>query len=128
MRRVPLSIAVLLLLPFAVIAAAVSVGRPAPPPAPWSPARPAAASPASEPSSVLDTHLLVTWYGNPWSERMGILGRLEGRALAEGLKKQAAAYAAVTDKKVISAYELVAIVAQPLPGRDGRYAVAKAVR
>ena len=52
---------------------------------------------------------------------MGILGRLEGRALADGLRKQAAAYAAVTKKKVIPAYELVAIVAQPLPGRDGGY-------
>jgi hypothetical protein len=52
---------------------------------------------------------------------MGILGRLEGSALAEGLRRQAAAYAAVTRKSVIPAYELVAVVAQPEPGRDGRY-------
>lgn len=52
---------------------------------------------------------------------MGILGRLDGSALAEGLRRQADAYAAVTHKPVISAYELVAIVAQPQPGRDGRY-------
>ena len=71
--------------------------------------------------SVLEKNLLVTWYGNPWSKRMGILGRLEGNALAEGLKRQAAGYAAATRKAVLPAYELVAIVAQPLPGRDGRY-------
>ena len=63
----------------------------------------------------------MTWYGNPWSERMGILGRMEGEARAEGLKKQAAAYAAVTKKHVVPAYELVTIVGQPQPGADGRY-------
>lgn len=52
---------------------------------------------------------------------MGILGRLEDKALADGLKKQAAAYAAATQKHVIPAYELVTIIGQPQPGRDGRY-------
>jgi hypothetical protein len=121
MRRVPLSIAVLLVVPFAVIAAAFSAGGPTPPPIPSSPTKQAVAPPTSQPQSVLDTHLLVTWYGNPWSGRMGILGRLDGTALAEGLKRQAEGYAAVAHKPVISAYELVAIVAQPEPGRDGRY-------
>jgi hypothetical protein len=121
MRRVPLSIAVLLLLPFGVLGAAVSVVMPAAPPIPWSPPRPDVVSPARQPTSVLDTHLLVTWYGNPWVGRMGILGRLDGKALAEGLRRQAAAYAAVTHKPVIPAYELVAVIAQAEPGRDGRY-------
>jgi hypothetical protein len=121
MRRLPLSIAVLLLLPFAVFAAAFSVAVSTSPPIPWSPARSAAVSPARHPSSVLDTNLLVTWYGNPWVGRMGILGRLDGKALADGLRQQAAAYAAVSDKGVIPAYELVAVIAQPHPGRDGRY-------
>ena len=52
---------------------------------------------------------------------MGILGSLDGTALAEGLRRQAAAYAAVTHKGVIPAYELVAVIAQAEPGRDGRY-------
>ncbi len=120
MRRVPVSIAVLLLVPFTVIVAAVSVIMPVPAPAPFSAAKLAVVSPRQQ-SSVLDKHLLLTWYGNPWSERMGILGRLKGPALADGLKQQAAAYAAVTHKKVMPAYELVAVVAQPEPGRDGRY-------
>jgi hypothetical protein len=73
------------------------------------------------PSSILDTHLLVAWYGNPWTGRMGILGRMSGTALADGLKRQAAAYAAVTHKRVLPAYELIAVVAQGQPGKDGRY-------
>lgn len=83
--------------------------RPAPPPA------------IAHPRAVLDTSLLVAWYGNPWNGRMGILGRLNGVALADGLKRQAAEYSKVTQKKVLPAYELIAIVAQAQPGRDGKY-------
>lgn len=70
---------------------------------------------------VLDDNLLVTWYGNPWSNRMGILGERKGADLANGLKEQAAAYQKVTSKKVIPAYHLVAVVAQAAPGADGKY-------
>ena len=70
---------------------------------------------------MLDDHVLVAWYGNPWTGRMGILGRLAGAALRDGLKRQAAAYAALTRKKVLPAYELVAVVAQASPGADGLY-------
>jgi hypothetical protein len=121
MRRIPLSIAVLALVSVTVIAAASAGTSVAPPPAPRLPATPEVQPPIADTPSVLSQSLLVTWYGNPWSERMGILGRLEGDALVEGLKKQAAAYAAVTDKRVIPAYELVTIIGQPQPGRDGRY-------
>lgn len=71
--------------------------------------------------AVLEDSIVVAWYGNPWSGRMGILGRLQGEALAKGLRQQAEEYAKVTKKKVIPAYELIAVVAQPQPGRDGRY-------
>jgi hypothetical protein len=121
MRRVLLSVTVLALLSFTVIAAAASGAAPSPPPAPRLPVKEVAPNHSGDQSSFLDTNLLVTWYGNPWSERMGILGRLEDKALAEGLKKQAAAYAAATKKHVIPAYELVSIIGQPQPGRDGRY-------
>src|SRR6476659_3535889 len=120
MRRVSLSVAAVLLLSLTVIAAGTSTTWPAPPPVPHLPGQaPAALQRASE--SFLDNHILVTWYGNPWSERMGILGRLEDKALADGLKKQADAYAASTHKRVVPAYELVTIIGQPQPGRDGRY-------
>jgi hypothetical protein len=121
MRVARLSIVVLALLPLAALGAVPSVTLPAPPAAPRAFGRSHAPAPTRDASRILDTHLLVTWYGNPWSERMGILGRLDGEALAAGLKKQAAAYAAVTSKSVLPAYELVAIVGQPQPGRDGRY-------
>jgi hypothetical protein len=121
MHRAFSSIAILALLSITVIAAAASGTRPAPPPAPRPALYQVASTHTVDQSPFLDSHLLVTWYGNPWSERMGILGRLEDKALAEGLKKQAAAYAAATQKKVIPAYELVTIIGQPQPGSDGRY-------
>jgi hypothetical protein len=121
MRRAPLSIVMLLVLPLGVFAAAANVMLPAPPAAPKPFARPEAPSPTRQVGSILETNLLVTWYGNPWSGRMGILGRLESHALSDGLKRQAAAYASVTQKRIMPAYELVAIVAQSQPGRDGRY-------
>jgi hypothetical protein len=91
------------------------------PPLPKPPARRSMASPAHRPASVLDNHLLVSWYGSPWTGRMGVLGRWHGQELADGLKKQAAAYAKVSNKQVLPAYELIATVAQPLPGPDGMY-------
>src|SRR5512138_554810 len=59
-------------------------------PAPHDPvAQPAA---IARPAAILEDSLLVTWYGNPWNGRMGILGRLQGGALAEGLRQQASEY------------------------------------
>src|SRR4029079_18281803 len=120
MRRVALSVAALVLLSVTVIATAASGTSGSPPPPPALPS-PGTHTGAVDSSSLLEKSLLVTWYGNPWSGRMGILGRLDDAALVEGLKKQAAAYAAVTDKRVIPAYELVAIIGQPQPGADGGY-------
>jgi hypothetical protein len=71
------------------------------------------------PESVLESNLLVTWYGNPRTDKMGILGEFEDDALAEGLNKQAKAFQGLTWKRVQPAYELVAVVAQDRPGPDG---------
>ena len=49
---------------------------------------------------------------------MGVLGRHRGRELAAGLRKQAEHYAGLTNKKIIAAYHLVAVIAQPTAGRD----------
>src|SRR3954471_6699935 len=105
MRRVPLLVAALLLLSLTVIAAGTSTTWPSPPPVPQSARRDAAATPRHT-ESFLDSHVLVTWYGNPWSERMGILGRLEDKALADGLKKQAGGGGAGPHKKGIPAHQL----------------------
>ena len=90
-----------------------------------SPARPSrevrVTTPALRHASVLDKHLLVAWYGNPWTGRMGILGRLSGDALRDGLRRQSRAFASLSDKAVLPAYELIAVVAQPRPGADGMY-------
>lgn len=85
----------------------------------------AGASPATSGTdpgaSLLQSHLLVTYYGNPHSAAMGVLGRLSGEARADALARQAAAYAALTVKRVLPAYHLVAVVAQPHAGKDGRW-------
>src|SRR4051812_29906949 len=62
-RPLRLSIAVLVVLPLAVLAAG-SGTMPTPPPAPLL-VKPATVAPIRQPSSVLDGNLLVTWYGNP---------------------------------------------------------------
>ena len=121
MRSFRLSIVVLALVPLAALAATQSGTGPTPPEAPRRFGELSLPARTHDSLRILDTHLLVTWYGNPWSERMGILGRLNGDALAAGLKRQADAYAAVTSKRVMPAYELVAVIGQPDPGRDGRY-------
>ena len=71
--------------------------------------------------SLLDTNLLVTWYGNPHSSAMGVLGRQTGKARVAALQRQAGVYAGLTDKCVLPAYHLVAVIAQPAPGRDGKW-------
>jgi hypothetical protein len=71
--------------------------------------------------SVLDRHLLVTWYGNPHSRQMGVLGQAGGAERASRLRQQAAAYASLTSKQVLPAYHLVAIVAQATAGVDGQW-------
>jgi hypothetical protein len=73
------------------------------------------------PENVLDSHLLVTWYGNPHTARMGILGAHQGPERAAALREQAAAYEPLTDRRVLMAYHLVAVIAQAQPGSDGLY-------
>lgn len=69
----------------------------------------------------LQSNLLVTWYGNPHSRGMGILGELSGAARAAGLRQQVEAYEKLTPKRITGAYHLVAAVAQPLPQKDGTF-------
>ena len=71
--------------------------------------------------SFLDTHLLVTWYGNPHSAGMGVLGQRLGTERAGALRRQAAAYQLLTSKDVVAAYHLVAVVAQRTAGADQKW-------
>jgi hypothetical protein len=71
--------------------------------------------------SLLDDALLITWYGNPHVARMGALGQATGEARARALREQMDEYAPLTNRTIVGAYHLVAVVAQPDPGADGMY-------
>lgn len=65
---------------------------------------------------------LVTFYGHPFSEQMGILGQFEPQEMVTKLKEQARAYTeADPGRPAICGIELIASVAQPEPGSDGLY-------
>jgi hypothetical protein len=82
----------------------------------------AATSGAGSPQgSLLEDGVLVTWYGNPHTAAMGVLGQAEGNERATALRVQAARYETVTTRQVHAAYHLVATVAQPHPGADGMW-------
>lgn len=72
-------------------------------------------------ASVLDSYLLVTWYGNPRTGLMGVLGQHDGAERSAGLRAQAAEYTTVTTKKILAAYEVVAVVAQCTAGNDAKW-------
>lgn len=65
---------------------------------------------------------LVTYYGHPFSEEMGILGQFEPEAMISELKAQTREYTkADPDRPAMCGVELIASVAQPDPGPDGLY-------
>jgi hypothetical protein len=76
---------------------------------------------ADGPRSLLHDHVLVTFYGNPHTGRMGVLGLSTGETRAHALRRQAAAYAPLTTKRILPAYHLVAVIAQPHPGADNKW-------
>lgn len=87
--------------------------------------------PTSEAAAVaaapLDTALLpeyriVAYYGHPHDPNMGIVGEVPKEELAKQVKTLAADYAAADPSRpVIPAFELIATVAQRVPGSDGAY-------
>ncbi|MGE3268336.1 MAG: hypothetical protein AB7P40_06285 [Chloroflexota bacterium] len=86
------------------------------------PARNEHVLPPALPGSVLPAKRIVSYYGNPLSSGMGILGELPPEKLFPRLREQAAAYeAADKTRPVIPALELVTVVAQAQPGADGLY-------
>lgn len=70
----------------------------------------------------LKKYRLVTYYGHPFSDKMGILGEYEPDVMMAKLKAQAAAYtAADPSRPALCTVELIASVAQGSPGKDGLY-------
>ncbi|UTE73011.1 hypothetical protein M1I95_00245 [Rossellomorea marisflavi] len=72
----------------------------------------------------LKENRIVSYYGTPRSENMGILGEYSPDELMTKLKEQTKAYSELDpDRPAIPAIELIATVAQRSPGDDGLYMV-----
>ena len=99
------------------VASPVVVPSTAPPPPPT-------VAPTKRPTttSALATHRLVSYYGHPYDDRMGILGEYDPPVMIQKLKAQTAAYTAADPARPgLCAVELIASVAQGSPGKDGLY-------
>jgi hypothetical protein len=71
---------------------------------------------------LLPDYRIVMFYGHPHDPAMGIVGEHEIEQLAEVLREEAANYAAADPSRpVIPALEVIATVAQRVPGSDGTY-------
>ena len=80
--------------------------------------------PAPRPGALLPWNRVVTYYGNPLSKKMGILGELPPAEMMAGLEREAAAWGkADPSTRVKPGLELVATVASAEPGPDGLYRV-----
>lgn len=74
------------------------------------------------PGSLLPSHRIVAFYGNPLSRRMGILGELPPDEMLAKLASTAKVWAAAdSTTTVIPALHLIVTVAQGLEGRDGMH-------
>jgi hypothetical protein len=71
---------------------------------------------------LLPEYRIVMYYGHPHDPAMGIVGEYEIEQLTEILREEAANYAAADPSRpVIPALEVIATVAQRVPGSDGTY-------
>jgi hypothetical protein len=77
-------------------------------------------TPPPTPIPVLATRRLVTYYGNPYTDALGILGETPRERMIDRLRQQAAAYEA-DGKPVQPVLHFIATVAQAAPGEDGMY-------
>lgn len=72
--------------------------------------------------SILASRRVITYYGNPWSAQMGILGELDPQTLVARLRRAAQYYEEAGSKRPVQpAIEFIAVVAQAGPGADGMY-------
>jgi hypothetical protein len=82
--------------------------------------QPAAA--ATDPDAILPRYRILSYYGHPFNENMGILGEHSKEELLRLLQEEQAAYeAADPSRPVMPAFELIASVAQNWPADDDTY-------
>lgn len=89
-----------------------------------------AAEPPPPPKPLLPDSLIVSYYGNPFSKRMGILGEIPPQEMMDRLQKEADLWQkADSSSTVRPALELVAVVAADYPQEDGthRYRMPKSM-
>ena len=85
------------------------------------------ARPASEElprggTRIFPEHRVVAFYGAPQSPELGALGTGSPRSAARRLREQARPYARLEPgKRLLPAFELIAVIALSSPGRDGKY-------
>jgi hypothetical protein len=74
------------------------------------------------PGALLPANRIVTYYGNPLSPAMGILGQRNSQQMLTALEQQAQQYSAVDPTTPVKmALHLVSTVATDTPGPDGMY-------
>jgi len=74
------------------------------------------------PGAVLPRERIVAFYGNPRSDRMGILGELPPASMLAQLDREVAAWErADPDTPVRPALHMIAVMATADPGADGKY-------
>jgi hypothetical protein len=80
------------------------------------------AADAPRPQALLPGSRVVTYYGNPLSKRMGILGEIPPAEMLERLAAEAKLWQEADPATTVRpGLELVAAVASPTPGEGGRY-------
>jgi hypothetical protein len=78
--------------------------------------------PLAPPRPFLTEHRVVSFYGNPLAQALGVLGEQDSERTIARLRAQADAYARLSDdRRVVPAIHLIFAVAQSYPGADGSY-------
>jgi hypothetical protein len=78
--------------------------------------------PAQLPGAILPNRRIIAFYGNPLSQRMGILGEFEHTDMLRRLDAEVAEWNRLDPSTPVQpALHLIAVVAQADAGRDGKY-------
>jgi hypothetical protein len=87
-----------------------------------SPVDSTAVSTQQAPGAILPNYRVLSYYGHPHNDQMGILGEFDKDALLTQLQDEVAAYEeADPSRPVMPAFELIVSVAQNWPADDGTY-------